>query len=53
MKLVNLASLDPKILASGRRGMGNASKLDKQIWDEFLAANDPLVRRIQPGDATH
>lgn len=43
MKLVNLASLDPQILASGRRGMGNASKLDKQIWDEFLAANDPLV----------
>lgn len=29
MKLVNLASLDPQIVASGRRGMGNASKLDK------------------------
>jgi putative restriction endonuclease len=43
MKLVNLASLDPQILASGRRGMGHASKLDKQIWNEFLAANDPLV----------
>lgn len=43
MKLVNLASLDPQIVASGRRGMGHASKLDEQIWDEFLAANDPLV----------
>ena len=43
MKLVNLASLDPQIVASGRRGMGNASKLDQQIWNEFLAANDPVV----------
>jgi putative restriction endonuclease len=43
MKLVNLASLDPQIVASGRRGMGNASKLDKHIWDEFLAANDPII----------
>jgi putative restriction endonuclease len=43
MKLVNLASLDPQIVASGRRGMGNASKLDKHIWDEFLAANDPVI----------
>ena len=23
--------------------MGNASKLDQQIWNEFLAANDPVV----------
>jgi hypothetical protein len=43
MKLVNLASLDPQIVASGRRGMGNASKLDKHIWDEFLEANDPII----------
>ena len=43
MKLGNLASLDPQIVASGRRGMGNASKLDQQIWNEFLAANDPVV----------
>lgn len=28
LKLVNLASLDPQVIASGRRGMGNASKLD-------------------------
>ena len=43
MKLVNLASLDPQVVASGRRGMGNASRLDQQIWHEFLAANDPVV----------
>jgi hypothetical protein len=42
-RTANAASLDPQILASGRRGMGNASKLDKQIWDEFLTANDLVV----------
>ena len=31
LKLVNLASLDPQIVASGRSGMGNASALDRQI----------------------
>ena len=31
MKLCNLASLDPQIVASGRRGLEGASKLDQQI----------------------
>jgi predicted restriction endonuclease len=35
MKLVNLASLDPAIKNSGRKGLGNASFADKRIWDEF------------------
>jgi putative restriction endonuclease len=35
MKLVNFASLDPSITASGRRGLSGASKLDKEIWNEF------------------
>ena len=35
LKLVNLASLDPVIVASGRSGMGNASALDKKIWAEL------------------
>ncbi len=35
LKLVNLASLDPVIVASGRAGMGNASTLDRKIWDEL------------------
>ena len=43
LKLVNLASLDPQILASGRRGMGNTSKLDKLIWQEFLSASDSVI----------
>lgn len=37
MKLVNLASLDPAIIASGRSGLGNASALDREVWEEFNA----------------
>jgi putative restriction endonuclease len=35
MKLVNIASLDPVIINSGRRGLSGASKLDKAMWDEM------------------
>lgn len=35
MKLVNFASLDPSITSTGRRGLGNASRADKAIWEEF------------------
>lgn len=35
MKLVNLASLDPEIVNSGRSGLGNASAMDRQVWDKF------------------
>ena len=35
LKPVNFSSLDPSLQASGIKGMGNASKLDKQVWDEF------------------
>lgn len=35
-KLVNFASLDTSIIESGRKGAGNVSKLDKQIWFEFF-----------------
>jgi putative restriction endonuclease len=35
-KLVNFASLDPSLKARGIKGASNASKLDKQIWDEFF-----------------
>jgi len=43
LKLVNLASLDPQIVASGKRGMGNTSKLDKAIWQELLADWDRVA----------
>lgn len=35
-KLVNFASLDPSLKARGIKGASNASKLDKEIWDEFF-----------------
>ncbi len=34
-KLVNFASFDPDLQSRGVKGMQNASKLDRQIWDEF------------------
>jgi hypothetical protein len=37
MKLVNFASLDPAITSTGRVGLGNASALDRKIWEEFHA----------------
>jgi putative restriction endonuclease len=35
MKLANFASLDPKIVESGRKGLSGASALDRKIWDLF------------------
>lgn len=34
-KCGNLASLDPAIVASGRIGLQNHSRLDEEIWNEF------------------
>lgn len=34
-KLVNLASFDPSLKERGIKGASNASKLDKEIWNEF------------------
>lgn len=45
MKLVNLASLDPSILATGRSGLGNASALDREVWQEFKADWQANVER--------
>ncbi len=43
MKLVNFASIDPTITSTGRKGLGNASALDKEIWDEFNANWEKLA----------
>lgn len=37
MKMLNIASLDPAITSTGRAGLGNASALDRTVWDEFHA----------------
>jgi putative restriction endonuclease len=36
LKLVNFASLDPVLQQRGIKGMGNASKLDKEVWSEYM-----------------
>ena len=41
-KLVNFASLDPSLQARGIKGASNASKLDREIWDEFYQHWDEL-----------
>jgi putative restriction endonuclease len=43
LKLVNLASLDPQIVASGRKGMANASTQDKAIWQELQSNWDAVA----------
>ena len=37
MKMLNIASIDPAITSTGRAGLGNASALDRSVWDEFHA----------------
>jgi hypothetical protein len=51
MKMLNIASIDPAITSTGRAGLGNASTLDRQVWDEFhsdwerLAVECELLRQ--------
>ncbi len=42
-KLVNFASLDPSLQKQGIKGASNASKLDKQIFEEFTNDWEKLV----------
>ncbi len=52
MKLCNFASFDPIHMTRGVKGLANASKADKDIWNEFnanwevaiLKSNDLLVK---------
>ena len=43
LKLVNLASLDPAIVARGLHGMVNASALDRAIWNELHNSWDTVA----------
>lgn len=47
MKLVNFASLDPAITGTGRKGLGNASAADREIWVEFHADWERLALESQ------
>ena len=54
LKLVNLASLDPDLQKRGVGGMKNASRLDREVWEEFYGQWDHLAsadaRRMKDGD---
>jgi putative restriction endonuclease len=54
LKLGNFASFDPTLKERGIRGASNASKLDKEIWDEFynnwdaaLIASEELLAKTK------
>ncbi|MEO6922653.1 MAG: HNH endonuclease [Bryocella sp.] len=47
MKCLNIASIDPLVAASGRAGLGNASSLDQETWDEFHADWDRLTNECE------
>jgi hypothetical protein len=47
MKLANLASLDPKIVDSGRKGLSKASQLDRKMYARFGQDWDGLVEAAQ------
>ncbi|MCW2479361.1 HNH endonuclease [Candidatus Symbiopectobacterium sp. NZEC135] len=52
MKLVNIASLDPFIIESGRRGLTGASKADRELWQEMDLDSDAFERHCQSAMAT-
>lgn len=47
MKLVNFASFDPSVTSTGRTGLGNASVLDRKVWDEFHADWERLTSECE------
>jgi hypothetical protein len=47
MKMLNIASIDPAITSTGRSGLGNASALDREVWDEFHSDWERLAVECQ------
>lgn len=43
MKIGNFGSLDPELKKRGISGLRNASKLDRQVWDEFHQDWEALI----------
>lgn len=46
MKLSNLASLDPVITSSGRKGLAGASQADRELWQEFIQHPAQMMPKI-------
>ena len=58
MKLVNIASLDPVITSTGRKGLVGASQADRDMWaamqsdwDDFAAKSAAAVAALSPEDS--
>jgi hypothetical protein len=51
LKLQNFKSCDPSYTQDGRVGLSNASKLDKEICNEFFQNWDSLI--IETNDIKH
>lgn len=47
LKLANLAHFDPERIAQSKLGMANASKLDKEVFDEFSSDWENLSYQAQ------
>ncbi len=47
MKLSNIASLDPVITSSGRRGLEGASSADKNMWEEMQSSWDDFIEESE------
>ena len=58
MKMDNFGRLDPSLAVKGISGLKNGSKLDKQVWDEFVDRREELselyhelISKLKGGDA--
>jgi predicted restriction endonuclease len=58
MKLTNIASLDPAITTTGRKGLPGASSADRQLWEEvqqdwdnFAIKSEELIAKLNPDEA--
>jgi putative restriction endonuclease len=59
MKLTNIASLDPVITSTGRKGLSGASSSDKKMWEEmqndwesFALESEAAIAKITQGENT-
>lgn len=47
MKLSNYASLDPEIIALGKKGLSGASQQDRILWQRFIAEPETVARESE------
>ncbi len=52
MKSLNIASLDPVIISTGRRGLTGASVADRAMWEEMQKNWESFVMEIQKAESS-